>query len=62
MKKYRLKEKVSCVNTNFGICQDHKQELKESDFPKGRADELVKKGFLIEVGAKAKPKAKKEEK
>ena len=61
MKKYNLHPKVSCVNTVHGLVQDHKKELTEKDFPKGNAEKLVKKGFLVEV-AKPKAKAKKEEK
>lgn len=62
MKKYKLNDKVACVNTNFGICEDHKKELKDTDFPKGRADELEKKGFLVEVKKAEKKTEKKAEK
>ena len=59
MRKFKLEEQVACINTNFGIVEDHKIELKESDFPNGRAGELVKSGHLVEVLEKPKKEAKK---
>jgi hypothetical protein len=62
MRKFKLHPKVAVVNANFGLCEDHERELKESDFPSGNAGILLEKGFLIEIKEKEKEKKKEETK
>lgn len=57
MRKFKLHPKVAVVNANFGLCEDHNKELKESDFPEGNAEILLNKGFLIEIKEKEKKKS-----
>ena len=59
MRKFKLNPICMCVNTAFGLCEDHNRELKETDFPKGRAVQLVKTGHLVEVIEKKVEKKKK---
>ena len=49
MRKFKLNPKCMCVNTAFGLCEDHNREIKETDFPKGNAEILLKKGYLVEI-------------
>ena len=59
MRKFKLNPICMCVNTAFGLCEDHNRELKESDFPEGNADKLVKNGHLVEIIEKKEVKEKK---
>ncbi len=59
MAKYKLKENVASVYACGRLIEDHKTELKESDFPKGRLKELLKNGHLVEVKEKKKTTEKK---
>lgn len=58
MRMFKLNPMCACVNTAFGLCEDHNRELKEIDFPQGRAEQLVKSGHLVEIIEKKKEKKK----